>query len=105
MRSVPNKLAGICAMFGSIIVLFFLPLIRTGITRLPGIKPLSLVFWLIFITNCIILTWLGAQPVAWPYLELSRVCTCIYFTYFLVALPFSCYMERETYNVLFKDSV
>jgi quinol-cytochrome oxidoreductase complex cytochrome b subunit len=56
LRSVPNKLAGVCAMFSSIIVLFFLPLIRTGITRTPELKPLSCIFWSIFVTNCFLLT-------------------------------------------------
>jgi ubiquinol-cytochrome c reductase cytochrome b subunit len=96
LRSVPNKLAGVCAMFSSIIVLFFLPLIRTGITRTPELKPLSCIFWSIFVTNCFLLTWLGAQPVAWPYLTLSRICTVVYFTYFLVALPVACFIERKS---------
>jgi ubiquinol-cytochrome c reductase cytochrome b subunit len=37
----------------------------------------------LWFVKVVFLTWLGAQPVEYPYVMLSQVCSVIYFSYFL----------------------
>jgi ubiquinol-cytochrome c reductase cytochrome b subunit len=71
---------------------------------LPKFKFLNFFFWTLFMLDCILLTWLGAQPVAWPYLMLSRICTFYYFFYFVVALPIACRLESSSTNEFYTYS-
>ena len=40
LRSVPNKLGGVCMMFGSILVLFVLPWLDTSPVRSARFRPI-----------------------------------------------------------------
>ena len=62
LRSIPNKLAGVIAMFGAIIVLAFLPWLDTARTRSSKYRPLAKQFFWIFVVVCVLLGYLGAQP-------------------------------------------
>lgn len=78
-----SKLAGVLAMFGSILILFALPWIdrckvRSGDFR-PYFKPL---YWL-FILNMFFLGYLGAAPAEGIYVILGRIAMAIYFGYFV----------------------
>ena len=59
LRSIPNKLLGVIAMFGSLLILLILPL--TDVSRIRGAKfrpIMKFAFWS-FVVNFIILTWIG----------------------------------------------
>ena len=62
LRSIPNKLAGVIAMFSAIIVLAFLPWLDSAKTRSSKYRPLAKQFFWIFVAVCIGLGYLGAQP-------------------------------------------
>ncbi len=50
-------------------------------------RPLSqLVFWLI-VGNFLILTWIGRQPVEYPYIVLGQLASVFYFVGFLLLRP------------------
>ena len=53
LRSIPNKLAGVVAMFGAIVVLAFLPWLDTAKTRSSKYRPLAKQFFWIFVVVCI----------------------------------------------------
>nr|UGK73254.1 cytochrome b [Atkinsoniella heiyuana] len=83
LRSIPNKLGGVMALFLSIIILLILPFSMK--MKFKGIMfyPLSqLNFW-IFVSTVILLTWIGARPVENPYTSTGLILTVIYFTYFI----------------------
>nr|YP_010272366.1 cytochrome b [Phlogotettix cyclops]UKE80363.1 cytochrome b [Phlogotettix cyclops] len=83
LRSIPNKLGGVMALFMSIIILAILPFSMKS--KFSGIQfyPISqLNFWM-FITTIILLTWIGARPVELPYTNTGMVLTVIYFFYFI----------------------
>lgn len=83
LRSIPNKLGGVIALFLSIIILAILPFSIQ--TKFKGIQfyPLNQInFWL-FLTVVILLTWIGARPVEIPYSDTGIILTLIYFSYFL----------------------
>ena len=87
LRSIPNKLAGVVAMFGAIIILAFLPWLDTARTRSSKYRPLAKQFFWIFVVVCIVLGYLGAQPPEGIYVIVGRILTVAYFAYFLVVLP------------------
>lgn len=83
LRSVPNKLGGVIALLISILILYFIPLIKFKIKSLTFYPINQLLFWL-FINNFIILTWLGTQPIEFPYINLRQFHSIIYFSYFII---------------------
>ena len=87
LRSIPNKLLGVIAMFGSLLILLVLP--YTDLSRVRGnqFKPfMKFAFWL-FVVDFIILMWIGSQHPNSPYVEIGQVATAFYFSWFLVIVP------------------
>ena len=62
LRSIPNKLLGVIALFSSIIMLAFLPWLDTSQVRSASYRPLSKQFFWIFVVVCVLLGYLGSQP-------------------------------------------
>jgi ubiquinol-cytochrome c reductase cytochrome b/c1 subunit len=87
LRSIPNKLAGVTAMFSAIVVLAFLPWLDVARTRSSKYRPLAKQFFWIFVVVCVLLGYLGAQPPEGIYVIAGRVLTFCYFAYFLIVLP------------------
>ena len=87
LRSIPNKLAGVIAMFGAILILAFLPWLDTAKTKSSKYRPLAKQFFWIFVVVCVLLGWLGGKPPEGIYVIAGRVLTFCYFAYFLIVLP------------------
>lgn len=87
LRSIPNKLMGVIAMFGSIITWFLLPVLDKAKTKSGAYRPIFKIFFWIFAANFFFLGWLGGQGVEEPYVTLSRISTLYYFSYFFIILP------------------
>ena len=87
LRSIPNKLAGVTAMFSAILVLAFLPWLDTARTRSSKYRPLAKQFFWLFVIVCVLLGYLGAQPPEGIYVIAGRILTFCYFAYFLILLP------------------
>lgn len=94
LRSIPNKLAGVIAMFGAIIILCFLPWLDSARTKSSKYRPLAKQFFWIFVVVCILLGYLGAQPPEGIYVVAGRVLTVCYFAYFLIVLPLLARIEK-----------
>ena len=84
LRSIPNKLLGVIAMFSAILALLAMPF--TDLSKLRGIqfRPLTKIAFFVFVANFLILMQLGAKHVESPYIELGQVCTVLYFAHFLI---------------------
>lgn len=95
LRSIPNKLLGVIAMFSAILVLLIMPL--TDLSKLRGIqfRPLSKIFFFIFVSNFLILMQLGAKHVESPFIELGQISTVIYFAQFLIIIPLITSIENN----------
>ena len=78
-----SKLAGVLAMFGSILIMFVLPWIDKSPVRSGSFRPLFRVMFWVFIVNAIVLGWLGQKPAEGVYIIAGRVCLSIYFGYFV----------------------
>jgi ubiquinol-cytochrome c reductase cytochrome b/c1 subunit len=87
LRSIPNKLLGVTALFSSIGILVLLPWLDTSRVRSAKYRPIYRVFFWIFVLICIGLGWLGSKPPEGIYVLVARVFTAWYFIHFLVILP------------------
>ncbi len=87
LRSIPDKLMGIVAMFGAIGILFILPWLDRSPVRSASFRPLYKIFYWLFLLNMIALGYLGAQSPEGIYLYMGRTCTAWYFIHFLIILP------------------
>ena len=87
LRSVPDKLGGVIAMFGSIAVLFVLPWLDTSKVKSGAFRPLFKQFFWILVVVGLGLGYLGSQPAEGGYVIASRILTAWYFLHFLVILP------------------
>ncbi len=85
--TIDSKLGGVLAMFGSIIILFFLPWLDTSKVRSAVYRPWYKLFFWIFVFNAILLGWLGAKPAEGIYTVLAQVGTAYYFGFFIIIMP------------------
>src|SRR4051794_31639562 len=87
LRSVPNKLLGVCLMFGSILVLFVLPWLDTSPVRSARFRPIyRILFWFLLLA-LVVLGVCGAHKPEGVWVVLSRIGTLYYFFHMLVVLP------------------
>ncbi len=94
LRSVPDKLLGVVAMFAAIFVLVILPWLDTSKIRSAVFRPLYKQFYWILVADVLILGYMGAMPAEGLYLLVARVATAYYFIHFLVILPILGFKEK-----------
>nr|ABY48579.1 cytochrome b [Xantusia sp. San Jacinto] len=95
LRSIPNKLGGVLALLLSIMILIILPLLHTAKQRSSMFRPMSqMILWLT-LTNILILTWIGGQPVEPPYILIGQISSTLYFALFLILLPTIATLENK----------
>nr|QWC53787.1 cytochrome b [Evacanthus danmainus] len=83
LRSIPNKLGGVLALFFSILILVVLPFSMKMKFKGLMFYPMNQInFWL-FISIIILLTWIGARPVELPFTTTGLILTIMYFSYFI----------------------
>lgn len=87
LKSIPNKLLGVAAMAGSILLLFVVPWLDTSMVRSARFRPVFRVFFWILVADCVLLVFAGGKPPEGIWLILSRVGAAYYFLHFLVVLP------------------
>jgi ubiquinol-cytochrome c reductase cytochrome b/c1 subunit len=87
LRSIPDKLLGVVALFGSILILAFLPWLDTSRVKSGRYRPLFKQFFWLWVIVCIGLGWLGSKPPEGIYVIMSRLFTLYYFAFFIVILP------------------
>jgi quinol-cytochrome oxidoreductase complex cytochrome b subunit len=87
LRSIPDKLIGVLAMFGALLVLFVLPWLDTSRIRSATFRPIYRVLFWVFVVDVIVLGWCGAQHPEGLPLILSRIGTFWYFFHMLILLP------------------
>ncbi len=94
LRSIPDKLMGVLAMFASIGILFILPWLDRSPVRSAKFRPVYKWFFWLFFANCLLLGWVGQEAAEGLPLLLGRLATAYYFIHFLVILPLLGVMER-----------
>ena len=97
LRSIPDKLGGVIAMFGALLILLILPITDRSVIRGNTFKVLSKLSFFLFIFNFILLGNLGQLHVEVPFIELGQYATAYYFAYYLILVPVISSIE----NILF----
>jgi len=87
LRSIPDKLGGVVAMGGAIVILLFIPFINTSEVRSSSFRPIfRKIFWFL-VADFLLLGWIGQEIVETPFIEIGQVATVFYFIFFLVLIP------------------
>jgi len=111
LRAIPDKLTGVLALGGAILMLFILPWLDTSKVRSMRYRPTYRLFFFVWIVASLALGWCGSQepdgliiPGAGPgpiFLDygvntvtwLSRIGALYYFSYFLIITPLLGFFE------------
>mgnify|MGYP003639386581 FL=1 len=107
---IDAKLGGVIAMFSAILVLFVLPWLDTSKVRSMRFRPVTRVFFVLFVIACLCLGWCGANnpddlvfafghnaegvAVGLKFVVFAQFLTFYYFAYFLIILPVMGLIEK-----------
>lgn len=94
LRSIPDKLFGVIALAGAIIILIFVPVLSHSEVRSYMFKPASKFFFWFFVVMSFTLGWIGSLPVKYPFVDLGKFLTVFYFVYFIGINPFLVSFEK-----------
>nr|YP_010736895.1 cytochrome b [Pedionis sagittata]WEP24769.1 cytochrome b [Pedionis sagittata] len=84
LRSIPNKLGGVMALFISILILIILPMSMKMKFKSMSFYPISQINFWMFVNTTIMLTWIGSKPVEFPFTKTGMILTVMYFAYFIM---------------------
>ncbi|MCH8116633.1 MAG: cytochrome bc complex cytochrome b subunit [Proteobacteria bacterium] len=85
LRAVPDKLWGAILMGGAVLMPLFLPwLDRSRVNSIRYRGWLYKVALTLFAVSFVVLGWLGTQPADGVYVLAARICSVIYFAFFLL---------------------
>jgi len=104
LRSIPNKLLGVIAMFSSIFIILVMPI--TDLSKYRGLqfRPLSKVAFYAFVANLLILMQIGAKHVETPFIEFGQISTVLYFSHFLIIMPLISLIENTLVELVTKKN-
>nr|YP_009327192.1 apocytochrome b [Aphanomyces astaci]YP_009327206.1 apocytochrome b [Aphanomyces astaci]AOQ30604.1 apocytochrome b [Aphanomyces astaci]AOQ30605.1 apocytochrome b [Aphanomyces astaci] len=93
LRSIPNKIGGVIAMFGSLLILLTIPFTNSSEVRSTVFRPIFKVLYWLLVVSFLILGWIGQMPVDYPYTEVGIIAMIYYFFFFLIIIPFIGHLE------------
>ena len=94
LRSIPNKLLGVIAMFASILSLLVLIIADLSRSRGAQFRPITKMVFFGFVADFSVLMVIGAKHVEDPYILLGQLASFIYFLFFFVLFPFVTTLEN-----------
>ena len=95
LRAVPDKLFGVMAMGGAIVVLFLIPwLDRSPVRSIRYRGPLFRIALTIFTISFLALGYLGTQPATGLYTSLAQVFSVLYFSFFIL-MPIYTSLDKD----------
>lgn len=103
LRSIPNKLLGVLAMFASLLILLIMPIVDTSRIRGNQFRPLMKFFFWVFVANFFILMWIGSQHPNSPFVEVGQVATALYFAWFVIIVPVTGVIENTLMDLALEN--
>nr|YP_009387941.1 cytochrome b [Aquatica wuhana]ART65582.1 cytochrome b [Aquatica wuhana] len=98
LRSIPNKLGGVIALFCSILILMIMPMFKKKM-KSNSFYPINKILFWTFTMTSYLLTWIGAKPVEEPYILTGQLLTIMYFMFF----PMLFISSKMWDNLMFKN--
>ena len=74
-------------MFGSILILFFLPWLDKSPVRSGNYRPMYRIAFWVLVADVLVLGWCGGSPATPFYIILSQITAAYYFAHFLIIVP------------------
>ncbi|MCJ1961320.1 cytochrome b [Novosphingobium mangrovi (ex Hu et al. 2023)] len=91
---IPAKLMGVLAMFGAILVWFFLPWLDKSPIRSSSYRPVYKWFFVVLCLDMLVLFYCGGAAAEEPYVMISQIAALYYFAHFLIILPIVSAIEK-----------
>ena len=104
LRSIPNKLLGVLAMFSSLLILLIMPLVDTSRIRGNQFRPIMKFFFWVFVADFFVLLWIGSQHPNSPYVEVGQIATALYFAWFTVIVPVTGVIENTLMDLAIPET-
>jgi ubiquinol-cytochrome c reductase cytochrome b subunit len=94
LRAVPDKLAGVSLMFGSMALLLLLPWLDTSKVRSARFRPIYRPLFFVWLFAIVLLGLVGAHKPEGIWVTIGQVATVYYFAQLLVIMPILGWVER-----------
>ena len=94
LRAVPDKLAGVSLMFGSMALLLLLPWLDTSKVRSARFRPIYRPMFFVWLFAILLLGVVGAHKPEGIWVKIGQVATVYYFAHLLVIMPILGWLER-----------
>ncbi|MCX8474966.1 MAG: cytochrome b/b6 [Sphingomonas sp.] len=91
---IPAKLWGVVAMFGSILLLFFLPWLDKSPVRSANYRPLYRIAFWVLVLDVLVLGYCGGSAATPGVVITSQITAAYYFAHFLIIVPIISRLER-----------
>ena len=84
LRSIPDKAGGVAAIAPVFICLLALPFFKNMYVRSSSFRPIHQgIFWLL-LADCLLLGWIGCQPVEAPFVTIGQISPLVFFLFFAI---------------------
>ncbi|AJP70910.1 cytochrome b [Sphingomonas hengshuiensis] len=84
---IPAKLWGVLAMFGSILLLFFLPWLDKSPVRSANFRPMYRIAFWVLVLDVLVLGYCGGSTATPGVVITSQITAAYYFAHFLIIVP------------------
>lgn len=101
LRSIPDKLLGVVAMFLAIVMLILLPFFNTSVIKNTSYRFFFCYFYWLIVVNFVLLGWIGQKPVETPFMEIGFFATLFYFNLLSVIIAVCGILEKNVLYILF----